>query len=88
MNTVQKKSFKDYYADEEFRKKHLEKLKERVECECGFETSRCNLSRHKKSHTHTDRLSKKLELKTDTSKELKEMRKQIRYLIKELDKLK
>ena len=58
-NKTKYKTFVDYYKeDPEFRKKHLEKLSERIQCECGFVTARCNLSRHKKSHVHIDKMEK------------------------------
>jgi hypothetical protein len=57
MATKKYKTFADYYkSDPEFRKRHLEKLKEEVECECGFVTAKCNLARHRKNHLHTKRM--------------------------------
>jgi DNA topoisomerase IB len=45
--------FKEYYdTHEEFRKSHNKKMCEKIQCECGFETARANLSRHRKSHIH------------------------------------
>jgi hypothetical protein len=44
------KTFKEYYENEEFRKKHLIYVNEKVECEnCKQKVSRCNLKRHKTS---------------------------------------
>lgn len=51
-----KKTFKDYYADEAFRERHLAYMKERVHCECGFETARNNMSKHRKSRNHEKRI--------------------------------
>ena len=57
--TTKYKTFVDYYReDPDFRKKHLERLNEKVECECGFITARGNLSRHKKSHLCVDKMKK------------------------------
>lgn len=78
------KTFTDYYReDPEFRKKHLERLKERIVCECGFETSRNNLPRHRKSHLHIEKMEKiervrelRLEMKS-LSRELKQLEKQL-----------
>ena len=45
------KTFKDYYhEDEEFRKKHISRMLEKVEC--GAMVSRNNRSRYLKSHLH------------------------------------
>lgn len=43
--------FKERYAtDKEFRDRHIKYMSERIPCpDCGFVTSRCNLSKHKKS---------------------------------------
>lgn len=54
------KTFKEYYdEDEEFKKKHLERLNEKIECECGFITARANYTRHKKSHLHIKKMEEK-----------------------------
>lgn len=63
MSNEQKKKqypkFTDYYADEEYRQKHLARMKERVVCECGAETSRVNSYAHKKSGKHLAYVEKK-----------------------------
>jgi hypothetical protein len=47
------KTFKNYYDnDSEFRRKHLDKMMERVEYNCGFIISRNNLTKHKWSRNH------------------------------------
>jgi hypothetical protein len=52
------KTFKDYYDnDEDFRKKHLCRMLEKIECECGAMVSRNNKSRHLKSHLHHKKIS-------------------------------
>lgn len=48
----QKKRFVDYYQDEEFKKRHKEYLKTKVECECGAIVMRANLTRHKYTPKH------------------------------------
>lgn len=46
-------SFKQYYyANPEFREKHLARLREHVTCECGCIVSRSNFSKHKKNKKH------------------------------------
>ncbi len=50
------KPFKEYCKDPEFREKHLKHIKEKITCECGFETSRCNLTTHKKKGSHIKRM--------------------------------
>jgi hypothetical protein len=52
------KTFKNYYNnDPEFRRKHLDKMMERIECNCGFVTSRNNLTKHKRSRNHLKRMT-------------------------------
>lgn len=51
-----KKTYKDYYQNEDFRGKRLEYMAERVKCECGTVCSRVNLERHKRTVVHTKRL--------------------------------
>ena len=51
-------SFKKYYSDPEFRERHLNYMKEKVICDCGFMTSRNNMTRHKRSRNHTNRINK------------------------------
>lgn len=59
MSEKKYKTFTDYYnEDEEFRKKHLEKMNEKIVCECGFITARANLYRHRKSHKHVEKMDK------------------------------
>jgi hypothetical protein len=71
------KTFIDYYHnDSEFRKRHLDKLKEKVECECGFVTARCNLSRHKKSHLHIEKIEK-IKRKNELERELEKINKEL-----------
>lgn len=50
-------TFKDYYANDEWRKKHLDYILTRIPCECGFVTSRNNLTRHKKGRIHKNNLA-------------------------------
>lgn len=47
------KTFKDYYQNADYKKKHLEYVMTKVECkDCGSMISRCNLTKHKKSVKH------------------------------------
>ena len=50
------KKFTDYYSDPEFRKRHLAYVNTEVLCECGTNTKRSNLSRHRKTTIHKKRL--------------------------------
>lgn len=59
------KTFKQYYEDPEFKKRHREKASEKIPCECGILSSRCNMSKHKKTNKHFYEL------------QLKDLRKQI-----------
>jgi hypothetical protein len=71
--TSKYKTFKDYYhTDPEFRKKHLERLNEKIVCQCGFETSRSNLSRHMRSHIHIQKMEKINKI-SELKKELKRL---------------
>ena len=82
MSDKKYKTFTDYYnEDEEFRKKHLARLNEKVTCECGFVTARCNLSRHKKSHLHTDKM-----VNIDRINKIKEEMNQLKNELKILEK--
>ena len=51
-----KKNVKNYQDDN--RNKISEKNKQKVKCECGCISTRCNLSRHKKSKKHLDCMEK------------------------------
>jgi hypothetical protein len=47
------KTFRDYYADPEFRRKHLARMQEKVECKvCGAIISRSNMSKHTNTTRH------------------------------------
>ncbi len=47
------KSFKEHYADPEYKKKHLARMQERIECPiCGIKISRSNMSKHKNTRRH------------------------------------
>jgi len=45
-------TFKDYYKNQDYRTKHLNYLKEKVECECGCILARVNMYRHRESEKH------------------------------------
>lgn len=48
-----------YHTDENFRKKHNAYMLERIICPCGFKTSRNNLTKHKRSRNHLNRINNK-----------------------------
>lgn len=55
-----KQTFKEYYdQNPEFRERHIQKLKAKVTCECGFVTSKGNLKRHMQSGNHLKRMHDK-----------------------------
>ena len=80
MSTTTKK-FKDYYADEEFKEKHLKYLKEKVECECGRIVSRVSMYRHKVSPMHAKRMESLPQPTHADIETLKREVKQLRSLI-------
>ena len=53
------KTFKDYYADPEFRKRHLRYMSEKVPCDCGFQCRRSYMTRHKRTNKHNRLLKQK-----------------------------
>lgn len=55
------KKFTDYYSNDDFRRKHLEYISEKIECDCGKTVSRCNMSRHLKSQYHIIRMRPDIE---------------------------
>jgi hypothetical protein len=74
------KTFKDYYhGDEEFKKKHISYMLEKVECECGAMVSRNNKSRHLRSNLHHKRITKAQEIKM-IKEEIKKLNKKINGL--------
>ena len=53
------KTFKEYYADPEFKEKHQKYMLEPIECECGCKVMRSNISKHKKTSKHKKMMDKK-----------------------------
>ena len=53
------KTFKDYYKDDEFKKKHQAYMLESIECECGCKVMRSNISKHRKTPKHKKMMDKK-----------------------------
>lgn len=49
---TKKKSFKEYYANEDYKLKHQNYMKETVICDCGCTYLRYNASHHKKTKKH------------------------------------
>ena len=57
MSTAELSKFKQYYANPEFREKHLTDMKCKLPCSgCGFVTSRANMTKHKRSRNHLKRM--------------------------------
>ncbi|MEM3063356.1 MAG: hypothetical protein QW303_07425 [Nitrososphaerota archaeon] len=53
------KKFKDYYMNEEFRRKHLEYLTTPLKCECGAIVQRGYLNTHRKKRKHLNAIAHK-----------------------------
>ncbi len=81
-----KKTFKQYYdEDPEFRKRHLQRMLEKVPCECGFVTRRNNLSKHRKSRNHEKRMETK---KLERNVELENLKKAVAKLERQMKRQK
>jgi hypothetical protein len=81
------KTFKDYYnSDPEFRRRHLDYISERVPCECGFVTSRCNLSKHRRCRNHARRMG--IQNNVPNLEYLKTIRDKLNKAIKAIEKSK
>jgi hypothetical protein len=83
-NTVKipKKTFKYYYDNfPEFRERHMQKLKEKITCECSCEVSRCNMLRHMKTKKHQKYLAL---IESVKDKEIKELRDKVAELKQKL----
>lgn len=65
---VKNVAYYKYVTDPEYRRQYLDKMTVKVECECGRNISRCNMSHHKKSNLHHQLLAKK----QGTDKEIEE----------------
>lgn len=50
------KKFSDYYADTEWKLKHLKYMCERIKCECGCISTRSNMTRHKRGKVHRNNI--------------------------------
>ena len=90
-NKKQYKTFKEYYQDEDFKKKHKQYVSEKVLCECGRYTARSNLIKHQKTTVHQKELTKRKEEKikeaeTENYKQVLEEAKEAYFSI--LNKLK
>jgi hypothetical protein len=76
------KSFKERYdTDEEYRKKHLAYIKEKVPCECGMMVARNNTTKHRESNRHTNRMATN-DQKIITNAEYDALQKEIKNLKK------
>ena len=80
------KTFKEYYTDPEFRAKHKEKMRERIQCECGKLVNRYNMSHHKKSHIHI-KIMEHLEEINELKSKSEQLQVDIHNLIKEKKKV-
>ena len=80
------KTFKEYYADPEFREKHLKYITEKLPCECGCMVSRVNWLRHAKTNKHKKLMESKKVNDIDIM-ELTTLKKQLKNLQERLDKI-
>lgn len=80
------KKFMDYYNnDPEYRERHLQKLKEKIECDCGEMVSRASMARHRRTTKHQNKINditndKVLELEMrvqDLEKKVRRLKKKI-----------
>ncbi len=47
------KTFKEYYANPEYRRRHLDEIMAKVECPvCNSKVARCNMSKHSRTKKH------------------------------------
>lgn len=77
-----KKTFKEYYADPEFKARHLAHLKADVLCtDCNCYVKRYNVGHHRKSQKHTKNIKERKEQLTNISQH------EILALIEKLQKL-
>jgi hypothetical protein len=84
--TTKYKTFAEHYnSDPDFRKKHLAKMCEKVKCECGFVTARCNMSRHKKSHLHIEKMEK-INKEKEIREKIENLKKEFKILEKTVNK--
>jgi hypothetical protein len=50
-------NFKEYYANNpEFRERHLQKMKEKVRCDCGLFVGKYQLTKHKRTKGHATQM--------------------------------
>lgn len=56
METTKYKTYKDYYQDEEFRKRQKKYLAEKIICECGTSCCRSYIAAHRKTKAHNKKL--------------------------------
>jgi hypothetical protein len=83
-NKKVRKTFKEYYQDEDFKKKHLAYILTKCECSCGKQITRSNMSAHKKTAAHQKKIAEKektvvsLEEFNNLKSDIEELRKQIK----------
>lgn len=82
-----KKSFKDYYKNEEFKNKHQEYIKEKIPCECGCQVMRVGMARHKRSNIHNKNIKRSAEAQRQKFDSLDEYERINRMINEKLDKL-
>ena len=80
------KTFKEYYADPEFKEKHLKYITEKLPCECGCMVTRVNWLRHAKTNKHKKLMEMK-ELNEIDDNELNNLKRQVKTLQKTIEKI-
>jgi len=75
-NNKKVKTFKEYYNDPEFKRKHKEYIMGKVNCDCGKQgVLRCNLSKHRNTQKHINKMIEigKEKAKKDRDEELESL---------------
>lgn len=76
------KTFKDYYADPEFKARHDARMKEKVTCRCGAVVTNYNLSHHKASFKCQEKIAALDKQQANEKAELEEAMKLALQMIK------
>ena len=79
------KTFKEYYQDPDFKKRHNDYMLQKVNCSCGILTMRCNMSKHKKTQKHINWTEKNE--KNEYLQEINKLKKQVSKINHNLQKL-
>ena len=91
----ERKTFKDYYDDPKYRKKHLDYMKQKIQCECDVITRRCNMSKHRKTAAHIKWVEENNKYKVKYLPRVKKLKEKVekindelKYIMKKLENIK